>query len=264
MIKLLCTSILAMQTILNSNFTETEYEKVERVFANNASHIDNHVHFIGDVLLKGQQKEAFLDIGPGPATITDRLSKFFKSTSVVEPNRAFAPLYTSKGFIYYHDNFQKVNIDRNYDLILCSHVLYHVPQEEWRLFLKKMVQMIGLDGKAVITMNTPTGKFHGLCDSINPDYRHSRKVESVLQDLQISYDLIPIQSCFTVQNYDDFRALIRLFALEDCFYPHEYLALSDCDKACIEQKIEEYVAACLQPDNSYEFYAEEAHIVIHK
>lgn len=147
---LLAIQCLNGEQILVSNFNESEYENVERIFANNIGYIDHLVDFIyTTVLSEEQSRESFLDIGAGPATITNRLSKFFKSTTVIEPNKAFASVYEGKGFISYIGNFQDITINQEYDFILCSHVLYHVPHVEWASFLKKLYALIRSGGKGV-------------------------------------------------------------------------------------------------------------------
>ncbi len=265
-ISLIFSSIyLNSEQILMSNFDECEYQKVERVFANNTGHIDHLVDFISSNLLaKSESEGSFLDIGAGPATITERLSKFFSSTTVIEPNRIFAPIYEDKGFISHIANFQDITIDSQYDVILCSHVLYHTPQSKWASYLKKLYGLIRPGGYAVVTMVAPIGKLHELRSSINCDYSHSEKVEKALKELSISYEIVQIQSIFNVPNYDDFRAVVRLFTIDDCYLPEIYQNLSTEEKESIDQKIENYIAACRQPDGTYEFHDEDVYILIRK
>ncbi len=237
---------------------------MERVFAENTGHIDHLVAFFEKSLLtKVAKREEFLDIGPGPATTTARLSNFFTSTTVVEPNRAFASIYEKKGYINHTGNFQDIALDSKYDVVLCSHVLYHVPRAQWVPFLEKLNGSICLGGKGLVLMVAPKGKWHELRSSLNPDYANSDGVERALKELHISYELVPVQSVFKVQNYEDFRALVRLFTLDDCYLPEEYFALSARDREEIEQKIDEYVVTCRQSDGSYEFYDEDVYITMH-
>ena len=258
-------NVVNAEQILVSNFNESEYESVERVFANNTGYIDHLVDFIDmNFISEGSPKESFLDIGPGPATVTDRLSKFFRSTTVIDPNKSFAPIYKEKGFNMYIDNFQNVDINTQFDLILCSHVLYHVPQEQWNSFLRKLNRLLNSQGKALVVLVAPKGKSHALRSSINSDYSNSEKVEKALKELNISYELILVQSIFKVSSYDDFRALVRLFTIDDCYLPQNYLILSDQEKKLIDQKIDNYILTCKLPDGSYEFIEEDVYILIDK
>ncbi len=254
-------ALLNADQALVSIFTEDEYARVEKVFANNTGHIDHIVDFI---LSKAGAKKSFLDIGAGPATIIERVSHSFESTTIVEPNKAFVPLYKDKSFAYHIENFQDFPVDHKYDFVLCSHVLYHVPRPQWTSFLKKMHEVIASGGRGLVAMVAPKGKFHELRSSINPDYSNSSQVEQSLKQLGISYELFPVQSIFKVSNYADFRALVRLFTLDDCFLPEEYTELDDSVKVSIDQKIEAYIAMCKQPDGSFEFLDEDVYILMQR
>lgn len=110
-------------------------------------------------------------------------------------------------------------------------------------------------------MVAPKGKLHTLRSSINPNYSCSTQVENVLQQENIPYEFIPIQSIFKVQNLKDFRALIRLFTIDDCYLPEEYNILTKAEKKAIEDKIDSFIENCLQPDGSYLFIDEDAYII---
>lgn len=248
---------LADEQSLVSNFTEKEYASVERIFSNNTGHIDNLADFVRNLELSG----SFLDLGAGPATITERLSYYFSSTTVLEPNREFVPIYQVKQFKYYIGNFQVTKIEGTYDLILCSHVLYHVPQKEWAPYLKKMHSLLNPNGKGLVVMVAPTGKWHALRSSINPNYSCSAQVEKALQQENISYELVPNQSVFKIENYEDFRALVRLFTIDDCYLPEEYNDLTVAEKKAIDDKIDAFISNCEQPDGSYVFIDEDVYIV---
>lgn len=251
---------LNSEQFLVSNFNEKEYASVERIFANNTGHIDNLADFVHRLELSG----SFLDIGAGPAAITERLSHDFSSTFVVEPNREFASIYQAKQFKYHIGNFQDIKIEGTYDFVLCSHVLYHVPQKEWAPFLKKMHGLLNPNGKGLVLMVAPTGKWHALRSSINPHYSCSSQVEKALQQENIAYELMPIQSVFKVEDYEDFRALVRLFTIEDCYLPEEYSALTVAEKKAIDDRIDAFISNCEQPDGSYIFMDEDMYIVLYR
>jgi SAM-dependent methyltransferase len=256
---------LNAEEILASDVDKNEYQGVEKVLANNMDHIDHLVDFISSNLLaKNESKGSFLDIGAGPATITERLSKFFRSTTVIEPNRVFAQASEKKGFITYTATFQDVTIDDQYDLILCSHMLYYVPQNQWAVLLKKLYGLIRSGGYGVVAMVAPAGQQHELLLSVDRDYSNSEKVEKALKELNIPYELVQVQNTFNVLNYDGFRALVRLFTIDNCYLPETYQALSSSKKKLIDQKIENYIAICRKSDGTYEYHNEEAYIVIHK
>ncbi len=86
-------------------------------------------------------------------------------------------------------------------------------------------------------------------------------MEKALQQENIPYELVPIQSVFKVENYEDFRALVRLFTIDDCYLPEEYSALAVVEKKAIDDKIDAFISNCEQPDRSYIFIDEDVYIV---
>ncbi len=110
-------------------------------------------------------------------------------------------------------------------------------------------------------MVAPIGKWHTLRSSINPNYSCSAQVEKALRQENIPYEIVPTQSSFKVESYEDFRALVRLFTIDDCYLPEEYSALTAVEKKAIDDKIDAFIANCEQSDGSYTFIDEDVYIV---
>ena len=98
--------------------------------------------------------KSFLDIGCGPGRITKVLSSLFESTTVIEPNSCQLESFREHSQIKFYnttfeDYYKKIgalasspsvatsctaaSIDEveKFDFILCSHVFYHIPDENW-------------------------------------------------------------------------------------------------------------------------------------
>ena len=85
----------------------------------------------------------FLDIGCGPGRITKALSSSFQSTTVIEPNSCQLVNFREYPHINIHnttfeDYYTKlsnvsgsIEAAEKFDFILCSHVFYHIPDEDW-------------------------------------------------------------------------------------------------------------------------------------
>ena len=71
--------------------------------------------------------KTFLDIGPGGGALTRELAPSLSHVDVIKPNRD----YTRKLFNISHDPMQDAKIEAHYDLILCCHVFYHIPNDQW-------------------------------------------------------------------------------------------------------------------------------------
>lgn len=250
--------------VLISNFSEEEYAAVERVFTQNTGHIERLERFVEEKVCPFlEQKKDFLDIGAGPGSTTEKISPYFEATTIVEPNGEYEELYKKKSFLSKMGNFQDMTLEGQFDFALCSHVLYHVDQKEWAPFLKKMTGLIRPGGKGLVALVAPQGNFHALRHSINPDYSNSGKVEEALKSLGISYERFQHLSEFRVGNRSDFRALVRIFTLDDCYLPDAYARLSQEEKRGIEDKIDRFIETCLQPDGTYLFSDIDTFLLIH-
>ena len=74
--------------------------------------------------------KTFLDIGPGGGALTRELAPSFNHVDVIEPNMDYSE--SLKPFSISHDLMQDAKIEAaHYDLILCSHVFYHIPSDQW-------------------------------------------------------------------------------------------------------------------------------------
>jgi hypothetical protein len=258
-------AINAEDRLLNSNFEEIEYKQTEEVFYASCDHVEQMTRFIVKKVLPGlHSRDAFLDIGPGPGHITQAIGKNFSSTAVIEPNRAYAPLYEENGYLSLFANFQDARLDTSFDLVLCAHVLYHVEHPTWPSFLKKIYSIIRKDGKGVVVLIAPKGDFHALCSSINPHYSNSSVIEPILNTLNMRYEKTETKCTFNASNYKDFHRLIQLFTIEDCYTPEQFATLSEDKKTSIEEKISQFIQKCKQPDESYQLVFEDAYFVISK
>jgi SAM-dependent methyltransferase len=134
-----------------------------------AEHSDQHIKiykFIKQQLMTVLRKtDAFLDIGPGPGHTTALLSRHFKYTGIVEPDMTYCAnvfakvlMPGKKRLTVYNAFWPDIDLmQQTYDLILCSHVLYHVPKEKWSAFIKQARSCLSPGGKAVFILLSDKG-----------------------------------------------------------------------------------------------------------
>lgn len=258
-------SATASESSFECVFTENEYNEAENIFTFNSDHGDHLVEFLEEkVLPKITSKESFLDIGAGPGIITGRIAHYFPSTTIIEPDESYAPTYLNAGYKTHFANFQDISIHDQFDLVVCSHVLYHLSRNHWDSYLRKMYDSIRIKGKGLVALIAPRGDWHGLRVSINPNHATSRDVEYVLKEQKTTYEIFPIVSSFQVSRYLDFKRLLRLFTIDDCFTEEEFKALSEEEKNVIDDKIEAFIAQCKQQDGSYILICEDDYFILNK
>jgi SAM-dependent methyltransferase len=259
------TSSMAAKEVLSSNFAETDYAKIDTIFIRGANQRGNQVKFIDTKIFPAiLRKNRFLDIGPGPGHVTERIARSFSETTVVEPIKDFEKKFREQGYITFIGNFQNITLKSTYDFILCSHVLYHVSQNEWPCFLQRIYDLLDPKGIALIVLIAPNGPWARLQLSINPNLPNSKKVEPILKKLGLQYDVFLVKSNFKTKKREDFEKVFRLFTLDNCFAPEEFNKLTAKQKLSIERKIRSYVDSCRKADGTYVANWDDAYIVVNK
>ncbi len=249
--------------LLVSNFEESEYGGVEDVFINNTNHKDLLVRFVrSKIFPQLNSKKTFLDIGAGPGKITKILATYFDSTTVIEPNPVYKSAYEKFGFFAKIGNFQDEGLEKVFDFILCSHVLYHIARKDWAFFLKTIYRSLSPGGRGLVVLVAPRGDWHKLRTSICSRYSSSFEAEKVLKKLKIFHKTFPVRSIFKSFRYEDFRRVVTLFTIDDCFLPEKFLELSDEKKQIIYKKIEDFILSCKKDSGLYELVCEDDFIVI--
>lgn len=249
---------------INSAISENEHEYVVNTFITNANHASQLAEFVEENLLPQiPSKVDFLDIGGGNGDVTNRLANHFDKTTVVEPDPLFALHFQKQGYITHQKNFQDAQLAQ-YDFVLCSHVLYYIPQADWASCLKKMHDAIRPHGKGLILMMGTSGHWHELCTSINPDYSNGDLTVRTLKELNISYKRTSLTSLLRSNNIEDVRQIVRIYSIIDCFTPQQFDALSKEEQDLIYTKIDSFIETCLRPDGYYEVYFDNDYIILQK
>jgi anti-anti-sigma factor len=107
------------------------------------------------------QRRAFLDVGAGGGDLTGPISHLFERTTVVEPNAEQTRRLRDRfpRFTVLESTLDRADLGSEpFDLILCSHVLYYVPQSEWPGHVRKMHRHLAPDGKLIIVLQSPIGQ----------------------------------------------------------------------------------------------------------
>lgn len=138
---------------------------------------------IGMVIASLEERERFLDIGAGGGHLTVPLSQQFEKTSVIEPNPVQAAYLCRRcpDFTVYNESWLEAETgDERYDLVLCSHVLYYIPDDAWMETIAKMYRCLKPGGCLIIVLQSPLGEvanfFNGFTQYDVPIIELSREV----------------------------------------------------------------------------------------
>ncbi|WP_158006807.1 class I SAM-dependent methyltransferase [Piscirickettsia litoralis] len=210
-------------------------------------------------------KNNFLDIGAGPGKPLLALSPLFKSTLAIEPKQNYYDQLVKKGVNVIQSNFQDTLLKRKFDLVLCCHMLYHVPIKEWPCFLEKLIHSIAADGIAIIIIGANRGKHAELCSSVNPNYQNSGPLKLYLDEKGCKYQTTQSYGNYTTDNFDDMYTICRFSVLEDALNHDQYSAMSKEEKLKLDSLIADYVTTLKNPFyNAYMLQIDLDFIIIKK
>lgn len=200
-------------------------------------------------LLKGKTHENCLEIGLGTsAYFSERLSGFFQEYWIIEKNEFNEPLKSNVKFI--RADFEEFPFDRQFDVILASHVVYYfrdLPQT-----VKKIVDLLKIGGHAYFVVNGKESDYGPIKNAF---------AEFIDKPYTFTYDILKAelkgskvreyttQASLSFSSYEDLYSALKLsFDL----YPTEYEANKEKmvdwlksnvrgDKFFIDQKIIEVI-----------------------
>ncbi|MGK5640703.1 class I SAM-dependent methyltransferase [Streptomyces sp. URMC 126] len=103
------------------------------------------------------RRRVFLDVGAGDGRTTARLAPYFERTVAVEPSAAMreALLRACPGATVVAEPVERAEPGVRADLVLLSHVLYYLPEEEWPDVLDRVFDWVAPGGTLVVLLQNP-------------------------------------------------------------------------------------------------------------
>lgn len=122
-------------------------------------------------------RRTLIDVGAGNGALTAWTGERFQRTIAIEPNPSLrhdlSRCCLHAEVIPHH--VAEVNLPPVGDLILCSHVLYYVPEDEWLPILKRTTSWLAPQGVLVVILQSRecdcsqvVRHFHGRCVDLVP------------------------------------------------------------------------------------------------
>ena len=145
-------------------------------------------------------RRTLIDVGAGNGALTYWAGERFEKTIAIEPNPSLREGLTRRcphAEVIPHQ-LAVVNRPLAGDLILCSHVLYYLAQQEWLPSLMKMASWLAPQGILVVILQSRdcdcsqvVSHFQGQCVDLVP---FGRKVESALAErFEVKLERVPAQ-----------------------------------------------------------------------
>lgn len=245
--------------MLSSSFIE--YKEAVGILENTSKHILLVTDIIKNKILpKLSHRHRLLDVGAGAGYISKILQSEFQETIAVEVNPELKAAYSQTNIKLYSCDFMKIDLEGKFDLVICSHVMYHLNKNEMSAFINKLLSLVNTGGFCFITLMAPRGQSHKFHEEFNPDYINSNLIITILNEQKIAYDRIEVHNSFTTNNFDSMHNLLKFFAIEDC-QTKTTKDLSAEEIKQIKVKTEQQALEC-KTEETFELHQEEDYFVI--
>ncbi|MBM4271860.1 MAG: class I SAM-dependent methyltransferase [Deltaproteobacteria bacterium] len=140
---------------------DAEFQRQLNLFVRSSTEKGIELVKIGESIAALPRRRSFLDIGAGGGDLTIPVSQSFDETTIVEPNEKQAHFFRRRcpHFKIYDDYWEKVDLAaKRFDFILCSHVLYYIPEGRWVETIEKMHAHLEPGGRIAIVLQSPLGE----------------------------------------------------------------------------------------------------------
>lgn len=219
------------------------------------------------ILQPGRKYESFLDVGPGMGTLTREVAPAFQHVDVIEPNRDYLDNFKQPpAFKVCHDLLEDADIAKGqYDLILCSHIYYHIPKHLWKKCLMKTYEGLKPGGSLVLAMSASRGDWQKHLYKLTGEEvdNFGKSLLQSVVELKLPCQSHPAVVTITAQEeeFQMFHNMVRLFSFVTAKFEH--IEPSRCRQ--VEIEINEYARNCFDPvSRKYVLTQEEDYICIQK
>ena len=242
-----------------------DYATAFRVLAATARHPENIGQVVEQrILPRLPKRPTLLDVGAGSGKVAERLAPHFDLLTLLEPNpNQIAGFKHGKAKVLF-EPLERYQSPEQYELVVCSHVLYHVPLSDWGAFIDRLLTFVRPGGYCVIVMTAARGQTYELCRDFSETQLFGEQLLTTMQQKQLPHEVIPTMSGFVTHTFEEMYTLCRFFVLEGCFTAAQLAAMSEDEVRRQDEKIRIHAERCRGADGVYRLEQDEDLIIIPK
>ncbi|WP_437938227.1 class I SAM-dependent methyltransferase [Sorangium sp. So ce341] len=207
---------------------------------------------------------SLLDVGAGPGAIAARLAPWFAAMTLIEPNEAQLGASAPAGAEIFRDTFERFESPRRYDLVLCSHVLYHVPLAAWGGFIDRLLSFAKPAGFCAIVLGADRGQNYEMHRDFTSTVIDSSVLIKTLRDKQLAFDVVGSHNAYTAETLEEMVTLCRFFVLADCISAEQLAAMTEREARALDEKIRAHAARCRTEDGAYRLSQDDDMIILRR
>jgi SAM-dependent methyltransferase len=242
-----------------------DYATAFRVLAATARHPENIGKLVEERILPRLPKQpTLLDVGAGSGKVAERLAPHFGSLTLIEPNQnQLAGLALDKAKLLI-EPLERYHSSEKYDLVLCSHVMYHVPLPDWGAFIDRLLTFVRPGGYCLILMAAARGPTYELCRDFTDTQLFSNQVIAAVRQKQLPHEVVPMMAGFFTKTFEEMYTLCRFFVFEGSYTAEQLAAMSQDEVRKIEEKIRVHAERCRSADGMYRLGQDEDLVILPK
>jgi len=229
-----------------------EYATAFRLMTATATHPQNISRVVRERLLPQLRDEpTLLDAGAG-------------SGDVAENTNQIAGFRHDKAIVL-NESLQTFESTEQFDLVVLSHVLYHVPPAEWPSLIERLMTFVRPGGYALIVMAAARGPEYELChsfaDTLTGD---SAQLVAVLRATNYDHDVLATMSGFSTKTLDEMETICRFLVLETCYTAEQLEKLDTAQSQALDREIRARAASYRTADGTYRLDQDEDIVIVRK
>ncbi|MCP3098801.1 class I SAM-dependent methyltransferase [Myxococcus sp. K15C18031901] len=240
-----------------------EYATAFRLLAATARHPENIERVVKERLVhRLPERRELLDVGAGAGKVAERLAPYFDALTLLEPNRDQLAGFRMEKARVLVEPFERYQGTERYDVVLCSHVLYHVPQADWGAFIERLLGYVRPGGYCILVMAAARGPTYALCQEFSRTLLFGEHLVETLRRQRWPHEVVATMSGFRAKSFEEMYTLCRFFVLEGCFTAEQLALLSPDETRQLDEKLRLRAERCREVDGAYRLEQDEDLILI--
>ncbi|MGD9622480.1 MAG: class I SAM-dependent methyltransferase [Mycolicibacterium sp.] len=243
-----------------------EYATAYRLITATAKHPENITEVVKTRLLDQLgNKPTLLDVGAGNCAVARRLASFFSRMVLLEPNPNQVAGFDHPRATVLSESLQGFESTEQFDLVLLSHVLYHVPRAEWPGFVERLMSFVRPGGYALIVMAAAHGQEYELCQSFSDTWAgDTTELYAELQVTNLEYEVLATTSGFSTTTLAEMETVCRFLVLEECYTAAQLDRLGSVRAQQLDADIRSHAKRYRKPDGTYRLNQDEDFVIIRR
>ncbi|WP_116963610.1 class I SAM-dependent methyltransferase [Fastidiosibacter lacustris] len=244
--------------------TPKQYAEIYKILQkhDNSKQIITHIQ---NTILPYIEKQYFLDIGAGEGKITQHFISQFQNNTAIEPNSNYTKILQNfPQLTVINDIFQNTFLSHKYNFILCSHVMYHVAEQEWERFVLKAYDQLEEKGRLMFVVPSDQGVHYDKCISYNPYYKCYKLLKNIAHKYEIPYQVTIDKAFYNTETLEEMYQICRFSIVEDSFNYDMYQQLLNNGIAEFDRDVLNYAKSTKINDTLYSLVIHPAFVTLYK